>query len=468
MTWISGWISGSPPAIETIGAPHSSTAPTACATGIRRRSSCSGCWILPQPEQARLHWNSGSSSTIRGNFSRLASRCRIRYQPMRVLCLTRTDMPATLVAGAPVVKGVVDRAPFVQGAGHPSQRAGSAQRLDHGANTEQLVRGAVEHDPHDPERPPAGAAAQPHRLHVDRDRALRPELLAALADGDPRDAYDRTGPELQAAARELLHELGREVAAHGPLRIVLVGCRVDPLGNDHFAGHRRALEPATEADDEDGSGPLPRQQRRGGPCPLGTHAGLAHDGTARGRGDQGGLDPQGRREEDRRHGRRRASAGTPLAASGALPAAAAEAGSPTPSRAARAAACPLRTALSSVAGQPVAVQVPASTRPGTDVAGPGRSEATPGLARNVAACSRVTRKLSTWAPRARGSSRSSSGTYIARSSSTLILISRSAPDSDTARYWQPAGTPPAAVRSNRYWTGLSTPAAKRCSHTVRS
>ena len=68
--WISGWMSGSPPAIETIGAPHSSIAPTACSTGIRRRSSCSGCWILPQPEQARLHWNSGSSSTISGNFSR--------------------------------------------------------------------------------------------------------------------------------------------------------------------------------------------------------------------------------------------------------------------------------------------------------------------------------------------------------------------------------------------------------------
>ena len=35
---ISGWTSGSPPAIETTGAPHSSTAPTAWSTGIRRRS----------------------------------------------------------------------------------------------------------------------------------------------------------------------------------------------------------------------------------------------------------------------------------------------------------------------------------------------------------------------------------------------------------------------------------------------
>jgi len=71
---ISGWISGSPPAIETIGAPLSSIAAIAWATGILRRSSCSGCWILPHPEQAKLHANSGSSSTISGNFSRFASR----------------------------------------------------------------------------------------------------------------------------------------------------------------------------------------------------------------------------------------------------------------------------------------------------------------------------------------------------------------------------------------------------------
>ena len=55
ITWISGWISGSPPAIETIGAPHSSIAPTACSTDMRRRSTCSGCWILPQPAHSRLH-----------------------------------------------------------------------------------------------------------------------------------------------------------------------------------------------------------------------------------------------------------------------------------------------------------------------------------------------------------------------------------------------------------------------------
>src|SRR3954447_2683973 len=87
---ISGWISGSPPAMDTIGAPHSSTAPTACSTGMRWRRRCSGCWIFPHPAQARLHWNSGSSSRSSGNFSRRRSFCDIRYVAMRADCLIGT------------------------------------------------------------------------------------------------------------------------------------------------------------------------------------------------------------------------------------------------------------------------------------------------------------------------------------------------------------------------------------------
>ena len=59
----------------------------ACSTGIRRRRTWSGCWILPQPAQARLHWNSGSSSTSSGNFSRLASSGAPGRLPIRRLCL---------------------------------------------------------------------------------------------------------------------------------------------------------------------------------------------------------------------------------------------------------------------------------------------------------------------------------------------------------------------------------------------
>jgi hypothetical protein len=51
---ISLCISGSPPAIETIGAPHSSTAAIACSTGIRFFSQSCVCWILPQPAHFRL------------------------------------------------------------------------------------------------------------------------------------------------------------------------------------------------------------------------------------------------------------------------------------------------------------------------------------------------------------------------------------------------------------------------------
>ena len=56
ITCTSGWTSGSPPAIETIGAPDSSIAASAWSTGIRFFRMCSGYWIFPQNEHARLHW----------------------------------------------------------------------------------------------------------------------------------------------------------------------------------------------------------------------------------------------------------------------------------------------------------------------------------------------------------------------------------------------------------------------------
>ena len=91
MTSICGCISGSPPAMDTIGAPHSSIAASACSTGIRCRSTVCGCWILPQPLHLRLQANSGSSSTISGNFFFPVSFWLSRYEPMRMLC--RRDTP---------------------------------------------------------------------------------------------------------------------------------------------------------------------------------------------------------------------------------------------------------------------------------------------------------------------------------------------------------------------------------------
>ena len=65
---ISGCTSGSPPAIETIGAPHSSIAPSTCSTERRFFRISGGYWILPHPAHARLHAKSGSISTRSGNF----------------------------------------------------------------------------------------------------------------------------------------------------------------------------------------------------------------------------------------------------------------------------------------------------------------------------------------------------------------------------------------------------------------
>ena len=84
-TSICGCMSGSPPAMDTIGAPHSSIAANACSTGIRCLSTSCGCWIFPQPAHLRLQANSGSSSTSSGNLSLLASFWRIRYAPIRTL-----------------------------------------------------------------------------------------------------------------------------------------------------------------------------------------------------------------------------------------------------------------------------------------------------------------------------------------------------------------------------------------------
>src|SRR5581483_6701227 len=116
-----------------------------------------------------------------------------------------------------------------------------------------------------------------------------------------------------------------------------------------------------------------------------------------------------------------------------------------PSSAACAAAAPLRTALSIVAGQPVAVQAPARKRPGTFVAAAGRCRAVPGTPRNVARGSRVTKKERTSADRAAGSRSASAARNSSRSSSEVRSPYASAPESEIARYW-PSATPALAVR----------------------
>src|SRR3984957_886145 len=192
MTWISGWIRGSPPAIETIGAPASSIAAIACSTGILRRSSCSGCWILPQPEQARLHWKRGSSSTISGNFSRLAIRWRARYHPMRVLCLIRAAIGPTLVLWSPTMKG----------GGHAAQRHRRAQRSAEGPQAHQLVLRTVQDDAHDAERTLPRSGREPHRLHVHGDRSAGVQLGATVTQREARGTHPVPGADLHPEARQ--------------------------------------------------------------------------------------------------------------------------------------------------------------------------------------------------------------------------------------------------------------------------
>ena len=65
---ILGWIVGSPPAIDTMGAPDSRTAARASSTGIILSNTGLYSRMRPQPIQARLHISKGSSMVTSGNF----------------------------------------------------------------------------------------------------------------------------------------------------------------------------------------------------------------------------------------------------------------------------------------------------------------------------------------------------------------------------------------------------------------
>ncbi len=142
-----------------------------------------------------------------------------------------------------------------------------------------------------------------------------------------------------------------------------------------------------------------------------------------------------------------------------------------------AAASPLRTAPSIVAGQSVSVHAPASASPGSSVAGPGRNARVPGVWRNVAVRSRVTNTSIASASRAAGSSRRISSTKMLRISPAGRSIHSSAADREIARYCPPARagcspTDPAipldAVRSKTHCTGDPTTARKGPLSTGRS
>src|SRR6267378_3958986 len=125
---ISGCISGSPPGIETIGVPHSSTA-LKHSSGLKSVfKMCAGYWILPHPAQARLQRNSGSSISTNGYRFRPFSFCFRTYVATVHICeigtgifptnlqewigvypspqdlLVQRRLPATIVADNPGIR----------------------------------------------------------------------------------------------------------------------------------------------------------------------------------------------------------------------------------------------------------------------------------------------------------------------------------------------------------------------------
>src|SRR5713226_611645 len=91
-------MSGSPPGMLTIGAPHSSAAAQHCS-GVRRLSrTWSGYWILPQPAHARLQRNRGSSISTSGYRLTPLSFWASTYDATVYICETGTAMLGSLVA----------------------------------------------------------------------------------------------------------------------------------------------------------------------------------------------------------------------------------------------------------------------------------------------------------------------------------------------------------------------------------
>src|SRR5207249_10454015 len=94
---ISACIRGSPPAIETTGASHSSTALKHWSTDNLRSRIGSYSRMRPQPVQVRLQASSGSRIIVSGKRSRPRSFWRKRYQASLIESLSGLpDMPKIL------------------------------------------------------------------------------------------------------------------------------------------------------------------------------------------------------------------------------------------------------------------------------------------------------------------------------------------------------------------------------------
>ncbi len=94
---ISGSSSGSPPQIETIGAPHSSTAFRQFSSDTRSRMLSSYSRMRPQPVQVRLQACSGSSIITSGK-RLLIIGCDLRFIAGICVCTMRNGLAESSAA----------------------------------------------------------------------------------------------------------------------------------------------------------------------------------------------------------------------------------------------------------------------------------------------------------------------------------------------------------------------------------
>src|SRR5215472_18732968 len=89
-------ISGSPPGMETMGVPHSSTALKHSSGDSSDFRMCAGYWILPQPAEARLQRNNGSIISTNGYRLRPCTFCFRTYVATVHICETGTGIGPAL------------------------------------------------------------------------------------------------------------------------------------------------------------------------------------------------------------------------------------------------------------------------------------------------------------------------------------------------------------------------------------
>ena len=271
---------------------------------------------------------------------------------MRVLCLTRTAMRAYLSPPGPSREGA---------AATRAQRPRRAQRAAHApAARNSSCAGAVEHHAHDRERPLPRRPAASHTDSMSTAIAPAARSCARRSPSASRDTHTIVPrAHLQPAPVERARSSSpRHRTARAHLVVPFVGGRVAPPRRRSLprpelrvearrrSRARAAPRPARAASSPAAAcaraGPMPVLRTR---APRARRARSAPPPARSGAATSRSLTPRSRtRIGLRRRQRQRSSVG------------------PSASRAP--AAWPLSTAPSSVAGQPVSVQAPASTSPG--------------------------------------------------------------------------------------------------------